>query len=603
MPMNNLAQTYQRNSDEIKLGAYTVLMLITGLVVARVFDMAFGSFSPLERTFENILIFIPLIDKITIAAVLFGVYLGLIILLFFDYKKRVQSYLFGLGTLIAVAGFLANDILLSYMGPVDFVLTLLAGAVVFIRIGGQQLRDLSISPADVFNSRVFTTDSDEPVEFHAAADTLSSLLTLVILAALFEAHTQYAPLLTRSSGSVVPNLAAFSNFSAAGSEQVIAVNLLFSLVFVGSLRMFLSYEAPPNRVVFIGPRRSGKTHAVIGLYAQAQSAGLNPRDASQYLTVKEGELKRTQRWVDPNEDEVDHLGFRFTAEGLFPKDVIIDGLDYPGEYSHHIPDGLDMHEGGLQFADLSESDLPQQNGDDFEFGKDEPIGNRLEAIRNGLDEPHPEWEPLIENARNGLEQELKKTIERTRERRASSGNVATGGGNQSDRGIGDSGTQRGATGGISDDGNSNTPPDRVYFDLVTAVLPKVATSDTVCFLFDIEEQQKWSEGDTTTRVDVGYYQQIVDLAGKRHIPIATKTDRWGKEFEERNNHRPQDAYGTFRDYINNRLLDGPFAGQVSSFGSVPLPVFIETEERGGEERPRIPLELCGFERLLEKLGE
>jgi hypothetical protein len=597
MVLDRLARTYRRNSDGIKLTASTVVMIVSGLVLGRVFTRAFRGFSPLERTVENVLVLIPFVDKVTVAAVLLGMYLGFVALLFFDYKKRVQSYLFGLGTVITLAFLVSENVLLSFMGPVDFVVLFVVAGVVIRRIGGEQFGDMSVSPSDVFNSRVLTNDSDEPVEFPGAAKRLSSLLIAVTVVALVEAHVQYGPLVQRSNGILAPNVAAFSTLGPTGTEQTIAINLLFSLVFIVSVRQFLTYEPSPNRIVFVGPKRSGKTHLIIGLYAEAQSSGLNPRHVSQYLSMKKDELMRTRRWVEATKaDEartrMPELNFTFTSEGLFPKDVIVSGLDYPGEYSHHIPDGLSFHEDGLQFADMSIDDLPDEQGDNFEFGKDKPIGVQLAEIEGELDETRPEWQPLIENARNEYEQRFKKAIQKRREERADQA-VATDGGN---RGIG---------GDDAADDDSPDHPDKVYFQLVTSVLPRVASADTACFLYDIEEHDKWKDGETGTDTDIEYYQKISDNADVQHIHAATKADRWRDEFEEEidTDPDPWDDYDEFRDYVHDRLLGGPFADRLRGFGVVPLPVFIATEERNGKTQPRVPLKLCGFERILQKLGK
>ncbi|MFC6722335.1 hypothetical protein [Halovalidus salilacus] len=66
---------------------------------------------------------------------------------------------------------------------------------------------------------------------------------------------------------------------------------------------------------------------------------------------------------------------------------------------------------------------------------------------------------------------------------------------------------------------------------------------------------------------------------------------------------PDAEYAEFREYINDRLLGGPYKGELQSLQLKPYPVYIENREDPEEDAPKVPLRTFGMEELLQEMGE
>lgn len=565
--INIIGRLYKQNQDLFWLGTYGIAIVFSGYVVGGVVGDAFAEYSGLKETIRTVIDFIPLVSLINIASILFGAYLGLLALLFVDYKKRAQSILLIFGTIFASIVIATQGVLFPWMSPIDYALTVLAVPLTMYLIGGEKLNQLSVQPNNIWRGRLLTTKGNEPIEFPNAARILQITLVVFILISLFEAYSVYDPLLVTNSNIPTFNQEAINSYTTTGSEGSIGISIFFSAVLVGAFTAFLNYDSS-SRVVFVGPPRSGKTHAIIGLYSAAQNSNRNPRNESNYLNIQKDAIEQTGKWLDPTQAEIHDLSFTYTTKGIFSKNVTVDGMDYPGEYTYYISDGLQLLRDGMAIPPEPVDRLPPS---EVELGSDVPIGEQLRDLEDNVS---AKWSWLIENYDRGFEDEYINKI----------------------RSSDYSDTLEGQDDIVSS-------PDRAYIQMVNSILPRVNEADTVVYIFDVEQATVWMQDrDAAEYIGVNYYGGISNRANtRRTIGLATKADYLSENFDQEYDLTPRDDYERYEKYVNNQLLSTPYQGTISSLQLNLLPMYIETEP--DDDQPRVPINTFGTDRILERLGE
>ncbi len=557
-----MTRQYQQYRDEVWLVATVLIILVSGILIGSMIGRAYGGYSGLRESFRDLIEFIPYLDLVNVVSLIIGLYFGLLTLLFFDFKKRIQSSLLIVGTLISFVFIWAEGVMFTAMGMIDWTIVIITGTVTIFTIGGKTLRRMSFNPDDIYRNRVLTAEGDTPVEFPKAAAYLWWLLVVFVGISFYEAYTQYPQFFVSNGDIFTLQLGAFvDNHKIVGSENLIARDLLASFFFLGSFLLFLRYDAS-KEIVFIGPPRSGKTHLLIGLFAEAQNSNYNPRNVSPYITEQKDYIIARENWAEETEGEVHEMGFNFTTPGVFSKNIFINGLDYPGEYSYFIPEGLRLASEGMEVPETPIDEDPP-----VEFGGP-PIGQQLSG---NSDIKTSKWQHLIDNETSGYEENYKTIINDIRGMRET---------------------------------DSGGPEDSVYVYMVNSVLPRIRDADVVGFVFDTQEHLKWEQDENSRFVQLGYYQHIMDVSSaRRSIGIATKTDVLKDDFVDQRHVEPDAEYAEFREYINDRLLGGPYKGELQSLQLKPYPVYIENREDPEEDAPKVPLRTFGMEELLQEMGE
>lgn len=571
MILQGLARGYNRRKETVWLSIYVLAILGSGIFVGGMVGTAFSGYSGFKQTLRPIFDLMP-IELINLAAVAVGFYLGLLFLLFLDFKKRIQSILMIAGTVLGFLIFAIEGVLFPWMSLLDFALVVITFGMTVTTVGGRTLREVDIDPDSLW-SGLITNENNEPVEFQQAATYLKGVVTLFVVLAFFEAHTFYEPLLI-TEGTLQPNVDGFTSFTFEGSEGQVAANLFFSLVLIGTFTRFLAYEAS-ERIIFIGPPRSGKTHTIIGLYTEAQNSDFNARNASPFLNRQKDFMITNQDWAPETEAEVHEMGFVYSTKGLFSKNVTIDGLDYPGEYVYYIAKGLEYVNKGMKIPSKPiDEALPSA----IEFGTDERIGDQ---IYEEFDSSEPWANALIENARKAPPDSNFATFE--------------------DAYMNHIGTPSGANNTAGE--SSDTSPGLIYNHMVQSVLPRVMKAETLAFVFDVNQALEFEQGGDAKYVAVGQYNNIAATAdADRYIGIATKSDLFADKFEQKRRYRPTDDPDAFQSFVENELLSTPFSAQITNLQLDVHPVYLETETEGGEKRPHIPIKPYGTEELLQELG-
>ena len=242
----------------------------------------------------------------------FGLYAALILLFTLDVKKRVQGVLLIFGSTLALAVLWSQGVFLPAVDPrtlngVALVVGFLAGSVVEAdKLWGLSFTESTLRRPALGDGRI--------VEFRTAALALFGVLTAAVVTTLVAA-------------------------GVAGVLQ--AVDVVVSLVFVGTLFQFVRYESATDYVT-LGPERSGKSMMTVGLCQELLEHSAHAPRPNDYL--REG-LERTSnldasddRWPIPSTplDEVQVGSFEVIAGSLFPRRLEVRAMDYAGQHLGRI---------------------------------------------------------------------------------------------------------------------------------------------------------------------------------------------------------------------------------------------------------------------------
>lgn len=574
--------------DELRLAGYLVATLVPSLFVADMLTRALAH-TPLRVTVWRLLGPVG-IKPVTVGAVLFGVYTGFLLLMYVDFKKRAQSILISIATLIglvmlAINGFFVPHLRLNHLALI-FVGAL--GGVLYG--GGSTLSMLQVSDAqDLVRGRLIRGKGDEPIEFPRAERSLYVLLAGVAIVSLFEAHTQYPPLV---GPDLLPNLAVFTDFTFT-SQGHFPVDLAATGVFLITLQLFLGYDASHQYFV-LGPAGSGKTHLTVGLFAKANEIDYNPRNSSQLLNKHHSDLIAAGEWLDRTRGMAPDLSFEFTSGRYFPKNIIVNSSDYPGEYLIHIPTAINHEKGTIGYETFQETIIDQAQrttrdtaGDsqshattDGGITDEESSSERAEQDASGAGR---EDAPDRTDGQPTYDADETYEFEETPD--------------------GASGSQeRGPAGEALDDLDVREEI------LLETIVPAIEKADSLLFVFDC---RRFLEGEKTAE---DTYRDIKrEVSGKETIMVATKADLLVDEFEEETMRQGvwgPGSYEAFRDYINERLREND-AYDAALGTQKPYPVFFATVPSSTQdELDRLPdlgpnessLTLYGYRQLLERIA-
>lgn len=320
----------RRNREKFKLvGYFGVLVVLAGplaLFLGEAWKQAHLArlpFTALNHFFA--------ISLEQVSVLLFGSFVGLLILLTVDPKKRAQAVLLWFGLVVSLIGLQSIGLFLPNIDFIGNTAWLAGGTVVGVLAGGGQ--------------RLTRFQTSEPLEFRRAATGVFYLLGTIIGVALLEYHIKYPELLYFTRESV--KVATISNPSVGIVQQSLLKNLLVSGIFVVTLRRFVEYDSKRDFFI-LGPPASGKSLFLIGAYKEAldqeyERGGQTPMNPSSDLMEMVQQLGMdTSDWIveATARGEMKRLSFRFVSGRLFPQNITLVGLDYAGEYLDRLPDVL-----------------------------------------------------------------------------------------------------------------------------------------------------------------------------------------------------------------------------------------------------------------------
>lgn len=319
------------NVEKLKLfGYFAVMVFVSGPL-----------FQTLGEAWKSSVLIRPLIGSLRpIASVTLeeftmfwlGFYLGLLLLMTLDPKKRWQAVLLWVGTVTAVLALAQIGLLLPSLDPTrSYGWALVGGAVGALAGGGRQLGNINTA---------------EPMEFRQAANTLYSLVLLIVVVGLLEYHVVLNQVLTVTRDGLVIQLVPLElSFDSDGLFRNVAV----AGTFLYTMNRFVEYDAETEFFV-LGPPGSGKSLFLVGTYMAALDRVESNYDATPLRPTQElmrlvGSLDDADPEAGWNLDatgdkQTSDLQFTYVAGDIFPKNITVSSLDYAGEYLRQLPDAL-----------------------------------------------------------------------------------------------------------------------------------------------------------------------------------------------------------------------------------------------------------------------
>lgn len=326
--LDRIREALAQNDEKLRLLAYFVLILVLSFPLSRMLLTAWQEAQIIQALFR-LRLWVGL-DLAAVSVFLFGIYLGFLLLMSIDPKKRWQAFLLWIATGIAMVVLASQNFLVDNLGPAN-VLPLVVGiAIAAVLGGGRTLLELR-------RTRM--------LEFRRAARGFYLVLTIIVVIALIESHVVYPDFVTVRETGIELNTVErlFLRLDRAN----LFLNLGVSGLFIVTVRQFIKYDAENNFFV-LGPRRSGKSLFLIGAYIEAleqeesrsHNAPLQP--SQDLMEMVDGLNRQRSQWVvDATETgQIKRLYFRYTQGAVFPMNVEISTIDYAGEYLGRLPDGL-----------------------------------------------------------------------------------------------------------------------------------------------------------------------------------------------------------------------------------------------------------------------
>jgi len=329
--MNKLSKILQSEGEKVLLGVYFLIMVAVAGPLFLTLGEAWRQ-SAIVR--PAILSLNPLISVSLeqFSALMFGLYLGFLLLLILDPKKRVQGLLLTVGTISALIGLLSIGLFIPNINFAENILLLLlgiAGGTVFG--GGRRLLEVRTTRA---------------LEFRRAAVLMFYLLSSIIIVGLTELHLNIPQFFEVTSNeivlqSVTPSLSI--------NRSGLLMNAAMGGVFIFTLQRFVEYDSSESFFI-LGPPASGKSLFLVGKYlaalddAAARDADtpLTPSSDLMELVDELDAMDQNAGWglASTGATDVEELQFQFVKGRVFPKNIQLASLDYAGEYLEELPHAL-----------------------------------------------------------------------------------------------------------------------------------------------------------------------------------------------------------------------------------------------------------------------
>lgn len=326
---NNVAEYLRQNSEKIWLVVYFVVILVLTAPLSQMLGSAWES-ANLPQT----LLYLPGLIGVDFGAVtgfFFGMFLGLLVLMTIDPKKRWQGMLLWIGVVVGLIGLSTMDLFLTNLDLTEEAGWIIGGVVLGIIAGGGR-KLLDIQDTDVF-------------EFRRASIAIYYVIIVIVAVAFAEYHIQYPEVFEISQGTVETK--SVDSSAVEFITDSLVQNVIVSGLFVVTIRQFVQYDAQQDFFV-LGPRASGKSLFLTGAYLEALERSRNddsrtPMNPSQDLMeIVEALDQRRTEWIleATARGQVNILEFQYVQGSVFPKNVRLSGVDYAGEYLSLLPDAL-----------------------------------------------------------------------------------------------------------------------------------------------------------------------------------------------------------------------------------------------------------------------
>lgn len=242
-------------------------------------------------------------------SVLLGAYLTALAMVTVDWRKRVQGTLLVLGSFVVLAVLWQNGMLLVHLDPaLENGIGFLVGAVVIGLLERDEL-------GTILDDR---TLGDR--EFDRALTSLFLAIAVVVVAAWIQVFLV--------------------------GELLVLVDTPATFLLLYLMVGFFTFTSNATTAV-VGPRESGKTTSILGLYHAFNDRRENvtePTTALDNLLSQVDDMSPGDDWPIENTTGFEEIGFYHVIGGLFPRRYRISAWDHPGEtldrLANHLEDDL-----------------------------------------------------------------------------------------------------------------------------------------------------------------------------------------------------------------------------------------------------------------------
>lgn len=327
--MSNITDWFQENREKGYLIGYFVALLILSFPVAQMVSSGYEQANLVQSWLRLRLLVGITLTQVSVAA--FGLFIGFLILMTIDRKKRVQAVLLWFGVLASLTVITSQGLGPGLGDAAASLIWFLAGlAVGFVGGGGRKLLNI---------------DSLQTLEFRAASQNVYVLLAIIVTLTFLELHIVYPSFFDVSSNGIM--LASFDNPTFGLNTDNILQDIVTSGLFLIIIHRFIQYDADRDFFI-IGPRASGKSLLLAGAFQQANerarsNKNATPLNPSEDLMEMMDEFDRQKSgWMveATGRGELNHLEFQFVHGSVFPKNIKLEGADYAGEYLERLPDAI-----------------------------------------------------------------------------------------------------------------------------------------------------------------------------------------------------------------------------------------------------------------------
>ena len=330
----NILDWLQNNREKARLFVYFIIILTFSLPVARMAGEGYQEgYIASELVALGSLATGGNLDGVKFF--LFGVFLGLLVLMTIDHKKRVQAVLLWTGTVLAVVTFSAMDLFLANLDLAANVPWVVGGVVAGVVLGGGR--------------ELMEFESVHTQEFRYASIGVYVLIVVTVVVTFLELHVVYPDFLDVRPGNspAIQLQLSQPNPEYGVNTDGMFVHFVASGVFLTVVNRFITYDADHD-FFLLGPRASGKSLFLIGAYLEAldrtrnsdKSVPLNPRQ--DLMSMVEALDRQDTGWIveATGRGVVNELEFQYVHGSVFPTNIYLSGIDYAGEYLTRIPDAL-----------------------------------------------------------------------------------------------------------------------------------------------------------------------------------------------------------------------------------------------------------------------
>lgn len=325
----NIIEYLDDNREKLKLAGYFALILILALPIAQMLGNAWRESNLIRSIFE--LRYHVGLSLEAISVLIFGFFVGLLLLMLIDPKKRWQAFLLWIGLIFGLVGLQSMGLFLPNVDLVDSAIWLLGGIVAGIAAGG--------------GKQLVRIQTAKALEFRWASKIVYIMISSFSVIGLLELHIEYPSLLQVNRNEIA--IASLQTVQFGVDTSGLVPHTAITLLFVVTVRQFVKYDAEQNFFI-LGPRASGKSLFLIGAYleglersnADSSNTPLNP--SRDLMSMVEALDRQETKWIveATGRGELKDLRFQYVHGSVFPKNIQLSGADYAGEYLQRIPDAL-----------------------------------------------------------------------------------------------------------------------------------------------------------------------------------------------------------------------------------------------------------------------